>query len=101
MRGLQTGVLKKLNVKTGDLVNLNSPILASSEVEIFGVFLAFHLDLTYPLRVCGYFWLFRIYYTDHRSEKLQLAKTFPHLAWLTVCEGSFPRVCFCRLHNTI
>lgn len=94
MRGLQRGALKKLNVKAGALVSLNSLILASSKVEICGVFLAFRLDLTYPLRVCGYFWLFRIYCTDHRSEKLQLAKAFPHLACLPVCEESFPRVCF-------
>lgn len=92
MRGLQTGALNKMDVKAGDLVSLNSTILASSEVEICRVFLAFHLDLTYPLRVCGYFWLFRIHCTDHRSEKLQLAKTSPHLAWLPVCEGSFPSV---------
>lgn len=73
--------------QAGALINLSSLIsMTSSEVETCGVFLAFHLVLTYPVRVCEYFWLFRIYCTDHRSEKLQLAKTLPHLACLPVCE---------------
>lgn len=59
-------------------------ILASSEAETCGVFLAFCLGLTCPLRVCVYFWLFRIYCTDQRSEKFQLAKNLTSFS-LSAC----------------
>lgn len=84
MRELQTKASKKTSVRAGALISLSSLILASSEAETCGVFLACHLGLTYPLRVCGYFWLFRIYCTDPRSEKITAGKNLTSFS-LSAC----------------